>query len=762
MDMSEILFVCLVTRSDIFPTNHGAAVKIVRTAEEFARQNAACFIVTSDRDSYWQVDREGNWSTKHYGRRLRAMEEWILFRYGASWAEKLCKKMGYPQEEWFLYTAQFDLAWLLRVVFVGIAENISVFQAEFPGFGLVSMWASRVVSWLDGRRTHVQSSIVQHNVECIRLQDFGHDIRYMKAMERYALSVVDHVIAVSADDKKRMVDLGIEAKKISVIPHGVDCTQIEMASSRRAQWRNHWNIDDRELVLFFHGTLHYAPNTEAVRFIAEQLIAQLDMVLPDVLYRFVIVGMNPPRYYSHDKILFTDSVEDLAGHMHMADICVCPLFAGGGTRLKLVEYLATGKPIVTTHKGAEGIADVGQFWYAETAEEFAQQIKMLYHQAITASNAFDNISRKIERGFALARALSWENMGRYYMNLYHQPRLQGRDFFAEVVQGVDNTSQTTTVSVTSHLPSQYTPSKERTMLLLINRGCNLRCSFCDLWDNHEQMEYHAILPILDDAVAIGTKVLVITGGEPLLHKNIVDVIRSARMRGLSVNVTTNGLLVEKYWRDLLLAGVSSLSFSLDGITEVHDTLRGQVGAFEKTCKAIRLIKKNTDIPCSVYFVATKTNVHQLWDVYQLTKEMGVDFDFWPVNDAPELYIREPNERELWIDTVQRIMQDNPKYRSREQFYVDSLRYHMEDTSVQMSRCLGFVEQYGVTYTGDFLPCCVWNGTGLVQGNVFATSLKELWNSPKIQEYRRNMVEHGCAVGCFNHSLYEYQVATARL
>ena len=75
------------------------------------------------------------------------------------------------------------------------------------------------------------------------------------------------------------------------------------------------------------------------------------------------------------------------------------------------------------------------------------------------------------------------------------------------------------------------------------------------------------------------------------------------------------------------------------------------------------------------------------------------------------------------------------------------------------RCLGFVDQYGVTYEGDLLPCCVWQGKGLVKGNVFERSLKELWYSSEIQSYRQSLVEEGCTVGCFNHSLYEFTEST---
>jgi len=75
------------------------------------------------------------------------------------------------------------------------------------------------------------------------------------------------------------------------------------------------------------------------------------------------------------------------------------------------------------------------------------------------------------------------------------------------------------------------------------------------------------------------------------------------------------------------------------------------------------------------------------------------------------------------------------------------------------RCLGLVDQYGVTYTGDLIPCCVWGKEGLVVGNVFETPLPQLWESPEVQASRERLWGEGCGEGCFNHSLYELLVST---
>ena len=175
-----------------------------------------------------------------------------MFSLLSRWPERLCRWIGYPEEEFFLYSPQFDPAWVIRAVSVGLEEDIDVFQAEFPGYGIVAALASRIIATIRVGK-HPISSIVQHNVEWDRLQEFGHDVHRIRKMELLSLRAVDEVIAVSVDDRRRMVEFGIAKEKITVIPHGVDCHTIREGHHRRERLRAQWGISDDDVVLFFHG-----------------------------------------------------------------------------------------------------------------------------------------------------------------------------------------------------------------------------------------------------------------------------------------------------------------------------------------------------------------------------------------------------------------------------------------------------------------------------------------------------------------------------
>ena len=72
--------------------------------------------------------------------------------------------------------------------------------------------------------------------------------------------------------------------------------------------------------------------------------------------------------------------------------------------------------------------------------------------------------------------------------------------------------------------------------------------------------------------------------------------------------------------------------------------------FPKTFKALKRIIEETNIDTSVYFVATNENVGELISVFELVHEVGSRFDFWPVNDAEDMYIRSPKDQQLWKES----------------------------------------------------------------------------------------------------------------
>ncbi len=157
--------------------------------------------------------------------------------------------------------------------------------------------------------------------------------------------------------------------------------------------------------------------------------------------------------------------------------------------------------------------------------------------------------------------------------------------------------------------------------------CNQRCVYCGIYkDNRSEMTTEQICRMIDEFVGLGTSRLSITGGEPLLRKDLPAVIHYARKQGLFVSLATNGSLVAEQIDGL--KDVNSMNLTLDGPELIHDQQRGK-GNFKKVIHAIELIKQK-GIPVYVVSVATKNNCARIPEVLELARALEIKALIQPV------------------------------------------------------------------------------------------------------------------------------------
>jgi MoaA/NifB/PqqE/SkfB family radical SAM enzyme len=127
--------------------------------------------------------------------------------------------------------------------------------------------------------------------------------------------------------------------------------------------------------------------------------------------------------------------------------------------------------------------------------------------------------------------------------------------------------------------------------------CNIKCEFCFLKDGllnqkRDELTLAEIEHLADEAQPMGASFF-LTGGEPFLRRDIVDIVAAIKRRGLKVGINTNGLLVtEDVGRRVRAAGVDYVIFSLHGPREIHDCLEGRKGAFDKVMKHLELFARD--------------------------------------------------------------------------------------------------------------------------------------------------------------------------
>ncbi|RKZ61727.1 MAG: heme d1 biosynthesis radical SAM protein NirJ, partial [Candidatus Parabeggiatoa sp. nov. 3] len=125
------------------------------------------------------------------------------------------------------------------------------------------------------------------------------------------------------------------------------------------------------------------------------------------------------------------------------------------------------------------------------------------------------------------------------------------------------------------------------------RRCNLTCKHCysiSADTNFKgELSTPEIFEVMDDLKAFGVPVLILSGGEPLLHPDIFEISHRAKAMGFYVGLSSNGTLIDQNNIAAIAAvGYDYVGISLDGLRETHDAFRRRQGAFDQSLQAIRL------------------------------------------------------------------------------------------------------------------------------------------------------------------------------
>jgi len=159
-------------------------------------------------------------------------------------------------------------------------------------------------------------------------------------------------------------------------------------------------------------------------------------------------------------------------------------------------------------------------------------------------------------------------------------------------------------------------------------ACNLACVTCRAAADSErpgtgEPDTAAALRLIDAIAAVGRPLLILTGGEPLLRPDILELAAAATARGLRVVLSTNATLLDRRWvTQLRAAGVQALAISLDASTpEVNDRVRGMNGAFDRALRGAGCARKG-GLPFQVNTTVTRDNVDCLEDMLNLAIDVG--------------------------------------------------------------------------------------------------------------------------------------------
>jgi len=191
---------------------------------------------------------------------------------------------------------------------------------------------------------------------------------FIRAAERRSFQHASSAMVCSQVDLELLRELRSDLPA-AVVPNVVDTDRLSPVNASPA----HSNS------ILFQGGMDWYPNRDAVEFFVHRILPRVRSKCPGA--KLVVAGRNPPvefleRFKADSLIEFTGTFPDILPYLWAAQVVVVPLRMGGGTRIKILEACAAGKPIVSTSIGAEGLnlAPDKEIVLADDAEQFAAAV----------------------------------------------------------------------------------------------------------------------------------------------------------------------------------------------------------------------------------------------------------------------------------------------------------------------------------------------------------------------------------------------------
>ena len=248
-------------------------------------------------------------------------------------------------------------------------------------------------------------------------------------------------------------------------------------------------------------------------------------------------------------------------------------------------------------------------------------------------------------------------------------------------------------------------------------------------------------------------IVVLTGGEPLLRPDIEQVGKEIAKRGYYWSMVSNGFFyTEEMHRKLMAAGLKAITFSLDGIGENHNWMRGNPKSYDHTIKAIEIAAKEKLLDLDVVSCINRRSIGQLEEIYQTLKELGVRkwrlFTIIPIGrakDDPQMHLTNEEMVRLMDFIADKRLQKTPLNVS---FSCEGyLGRYEEKVRPVRHFCHAGINIASVLIDGRICACPNIDRDVFSQGNIYTDNLYEVWEN-KFQAFRnRDWAKKGICAHC---------------
>lgn len=302
------------------------------------------------------------------------------------------------------------------------------------------------------------------------------------------------------------------------------------------------------------------------------------------------------------------------------------------------------------------------------------------------------------------------------------------------------------------------------IIISITNRCNLRCAMCQIpqIENDEEMTTEELKELISDAANFHPNSIVFSGGEPLLRKDLFELISFANKYKINTCLTSNGTLVNnEIAKRLTSSGIGVVNISIEGFEDIHDSLRGK-GSFKKAVEALENLSRYR-IETTIATVVCRQNYKFLPYIMELAHQFGVTtVKFQPFSeiflikkDEKKNFLTSPNVLEEIKQSIEKVIELSREYKigTNPTNYLYSIPISLCGLwqNYPHNRCSALWGSCPISAEGDV--CLCWVLSDKLLGNIKKAKLSKIWNSDEHNRLRQLAIREGCP-GCLM-SCYDY-------
>lgn len=248
--------------------------------------------------------------------------------------------------------------------------------------------------------------------------------------------------------------------------------------------------------------------------------------------------------------------------------------------------------------------------------------------------------------------------------------------------------------------------------IMMTERCNLSCKHCGASavkvNDEEYFDTLEMKSILDKVISCKPKVIVFTGGEPLLREDIFELLGYVKSKGdIQINLMTNGTLINENNVKDIVESINSIDISMDGYDEESCSYVRGKGVFNNVCNSIMLLREVSDIPISLSMVSLNQSATEEFKFKELCKQLNVKSAIRRLS-----YSGRAKENWKYLNSKEQENTILP-----ENFKRENPTYQELKGELKACTCKGGVSSFSIDSTGKIYPCAAFSEITSEIGNI---------------------------------------------